>query len=43
MKAGLDAIAAGASEAASAMPTAAFRDTLGYGAYDVAAKPYIVG
>ena len=43
MKAGLEAIAAGKSEAAGAMPTAEFRDTLGYGAYDAAAKPFIVG
>ena len=43
MKAGLEAIAAGKSEAAGALPTAAFRETLGYGAYDAAAKPFIVG
>lgn len=43
IKAGLEAIAAGKSEAAGAMPTPAFRDTLGYGAYDAAAKPFIVG
>lgn len=43
MKAGLEAIAAGKSEAAGAMPTPEFRDTLGYGAYDAAAKPFIIG
>ena len=42
MKAGLEAIAAGKSEAAGAMPTAEFRDTLGYGAYDAAAKQFII-
>jgi len=42
IKAGLEAIAAGKSEAAGALPTAAFRDTLGYGAYDEAAKAFMV-
>ncbi len=43
MKAGLAAIAAGGAEAAGALTSAEFRDTLGYGAYDAAAKPFIVG
>jgi 2-methylisocitrate lyase-like PEP mutase family enzyme len=42
MQAGLAALRAGQSAAASAMPPAEFRTTLGYGAYDVAAKPFIV-
>ncbi|MFC7474677.1 oxaloacetate decarboxylase [Dankookia sp. GCM10030260] len=42
MQAGLAALRAGESAAAGAMPPAAFRDTLGYGAYDVSAKPFIV-
>lgn len=42
MKAGLSAIAAGQSEAAGALPPAELRDTLGYGAYDAAAKAFIV-
>ncbi len=41
IKAGLAAIAAGESEAAGALPAAEFRDTLGYGAYDAAAKRFI--
>jgi 2-methylisocitrate lyase-like PEP mutase family enzyme len=40
--AGLAAIAAGASEAAGAMPTNAFRDTLGYADYEAQAKRFIV-
>ena len=43
MKAGLEAIAAGKSEAAGALPTAEFREKLGYGAYDAAAKQFIIG
>ncbi len=42
IQAGLAAIAAGASEAAGAMPTPQFRDTLGYGAYDAEAKRFII-
>jgi 2-methylisocitrate lyase-like PEP mutase family enzyme len=42
IKAGLAAIAAGESEAAGALPSGEFRDTLGYGAYDVAAKRFII-
>src|SRR4051794_4742973 len=42
MQAGLDALREGQSAAAGAMPPAAFRDLLGYGDYDVAAKPFIV-
>lgn len=42
MKAGLAALAAGGSEAESALPPAELRDTLGYGAYDTAARPFIV-
>ncbi|MFN4089383.1 MAG: oxaloacetate decarboxylase [Alphaproteobacteria bacterium] len=42
MKAGLAALAAGEAEAASAMPTAELRSTLGYPDYDVAGKPFIV-
>ncbi len=42
IKAGLAAIAAGESEAAGALPAAEFRDTLGYGAYDAAAKRFII-
>ncbi len=41
IKAGLAAIAAGESEATGALPAAEFRDTLGYGAYDAAAKRFI--
>jgi 2-methylisocitrate lyase-like PEP mutase family enzyme len=40
--AGLAAHAAGEAEAASALPPATLRTTLGYPAYDVAAKPFIV-
>ncbi len=43
MKAGLAALAAGKAEAAGALPPAELRTTLGYGDYDVAAKPFIVG
>ena len=42
MKAGLAALAAGQAEAASAMPPAELRATLGYADYDAAAKPFIV-
>jgi 2-methylisocitrate lyase-like PEP mutase family enzyme len=42
MKAGLAAIAAGASEAASALPPAELRATLGYADYDAQAKPFIL-
>jgi 2-methylisocitrate lyase-like PEP mutase family enzyme len=42
MKAGLAALQAGLSEAASAMPSAELRDTLGYGDYDAKAKAFIV-
>lgn len=42
MKAGLAAIAAGASEAASALPPAELRTTLGYADYDAEAKPFIL-
>jgi 2-methylisocitrate lyase-like PEP mutase family enzyme len=42
IKAGLAAIAAGESEAGGALPAGEFRDTLGYGAYDVAAKRFII-
>jgi len=40
IQAGLDALLAGAAEAASAQPPAVLRATLGYSDYDVAAKPY---
>jgi 2-methylisocitrate lyase-like PEP mutase family enzyme len=40
MKAGLAALLAGAAESERALPTAELRATLGYGAYDEAAKPY---
>jgi 2-methylisocitrate lyase-like PEP mutase family enzyme len=42
IKAGLDALVAGQAEAAGAMPGAELRATLGYGDYDVRAKPFIV-
>ncbi|MGE0719261.1 MAG: oxaloacetate decarboxylase [Alphaproteobacteria bacterium] len=42
MKAGLAALAAGEAEAKGALPPAEFRTTLGYGDYDVQAKPFIV-
>lgn len=41
IKAGLAALAAGASEAASALPPAELRGILGYGDYDTQAKPFI--
>ncbi|WP_043344048.1 isocitrate lyase/PEP mutase family protein [Belnapia moabensis] len=41
MKAGLASIAAGDSETASALPAAEFRATLGYGDYDIQAKPFM--
>ena len=41
MQAGLAAIAAGGSEAAGALSPQAFRDVLGYGAYDAAAKRFV--
>jgi 2-methylisocitrate lyase-like PEP mutase family enzyme len=43
MQEGLAAIAAGGAAAASALPVKAFRDILGYDAYDVQAKPYVTG
>jgi hypothetical protein len=42
IKAGLAALSAGGSEAAGAMPAKELRETLGYGEYDEAAKPFIV-
>jgi 2-methylisocitrate lyase-like PEP mutase family enzyme len=42
IKAGLAALAAGEAEAASALPPAELRATLGYGDYDAAAKPFII-
>lgn len=42
MKAGLAALVSGGAEAASALPPAEFRATLGYSDYDAAAKPFIV-
>ena len=42
IKAGLAAIAGGGAEAATAIPPAELRETLGYAAYDAAAKPFIV-
>ncbi|MCB0811499.1 MAG: hypothetical protein KDB96_19650, partial [Flavobacteriales bacterium] len=42
IKAGLAALKAGDSEAASAMPPKEFREMLGYDAYDVAAKPFLL-
>lgn len=41
IKAGLAALAAGGSEAAGALPAKELRETLGYGDYDAAAKPFI--
>ncbi len=43
MQAGLAAIKAGGSEADSALAPADFRKVLGYGDYDIAAKPFITG
>jgi 2-methylisocitrate lyase-like PEP mutase family enzyme len=40
MKAALAALAAGKSEAEGALPPAEFRETLGYPAYEAAAKPF---
>ncbi len=42
IKAGLAALKAGQAEAASALPPAELRTTLGYPAYDEAARPFIV-
>jgi hypothetical protein len=42
MKAALAALAAGESGAASAMPPAELRATLGYPDYDAQAKPFIL-
>jgi 2-methylisocitrate lyase-like PEP mutase family enzyme len=41
IKAGLAAIAGGEAEAATAIPPAELRETLGYAAYDASAKPFI--
>ena len=43
IKQGLAALAAGKSEAASALPGNELRDLLGYGDYDAQAKRFIVG
>ena len=43
IKAGLAALLAGEAEAASALPPAELRATLGYGDYDAQAKTFIVG
>lgn len=43
IKAGLAAMLAGGATAPSALPADEHRATLGYGDYDVAAKPFIVG
>jgi len=43
MKAGLAALKAGESEAKSALPPPELRAMLGYGDYDIKAKPFIVG
>jgi 2-methylisocitrate lyase-like PEP mutase family enzyme len=43
IKAGLAALKAGQAEAASAMKPADLRETLGYGAYEAAAKKFIAG
>jgi 2-methylisocitrate lyase-like PEP mutase family enzyme len=42
MQEGLAAIAAGGAAAASALPAKTFREVLGYDAYDVQAKPYVL-
>lgn len=42
MKAGLAALRAGKSAAEGALPPAEFRKTLGYAAYDAAAKPFVL-
>lgn len=41
LKAGLTALANGAAEASTALPGPELRETLGYGAYDVEAKPFL--
>ncbi|MSP05750.1 MAG: isocitrate lyase/PEP mutase family protein [Acetobacteraceae bacterium] len=43
MKAGLEALLAGEAAAASALPPAELRATLGYADYDAQAKPFIIG
>ena len=43
MKAGLAALKAGEAEAKTALAPADLRATLGYAAYDAAAKPYVLG
>ncbi|MGE0418172.1 MAG: oxaloacetate decarboxylase [Acetobacteraceae bacterium] len=43
IKAGLTALVAGDAETSMALPPAELRATLGYGDYDTAAKPFIVG
>jgi 2-methylisocitrate lyase-like PEP mutase family enzyme len=43
MKAGLAALVAGQAAAASALPGAELRSTLGYPDYDTRAKPFIIG
>ena len=43
MKAGLAALVAGEAESKTALPPAELRTALGYGDYDAAAKPFIVG
>ncbi|HYD04472.1 MAG TPA: isocitrate lyase/PEP mutase family protein [Reyranella sp.] len=43
MKSGLAALKAGEAESKGALPPAELRTTLGYLAYDAAAKPFIVG
>jgi hypothetical protein len=42
MKAGLAALVAGEAGAASAMPPAELRTTLGYPDYDARAKPFVL-
>ena len=42
IKAGLAAMVAGLPEAASALPHAEFRATMGYGDYDTEAKRFII-
>ncbi|MCO6417006.1 isocitrate lyase/PEP mutase family protein [Siccirubricoccus sp. KC 17139] len=39
--AGLEAVKSGGQEAPGALPAAQFRELLGYGAYEAAAKPYV--
>ena len=36
------ALVAGQAEAETALPPAELRETLGYGAYETAAKPYVL-